>query len=72
MATLSIALLGSPNIERDGVAIQVDTRKAIALMAYLAVTRRAHSRDVLAALLWPEYDQICARSSLPRALEIRS
>src|SRR5438132_2865728 len=68
MATLSIALLGSPNIERDGVAIQVDTRKAIALMAYLAVTRRAHNRDVLAALLWPEHDQICARSSLRRTL----
>ena len=44
-------------IELDGKPVTVDTRKAFALLAYLAITRQAHSRDALAALLWPEYDQ---------------
>ena len=34
---LSIAVLGAPVIEIDGSPIDVDTRKAIALLAYLAV-----------------------------------
>jgi DNA-binding SARP family transcriptional activator len=37
-------------------------------LAYLAVTRQRHSRDVLAALLWPEYDQAHARATLRRTL----
>jgi len=68
MSRLALFLLGSPRIERDGVLINVDTRKAIALLAYLAVTHQRHSRDVLASLLWPEYDQANARSALRRTL----
>jgi DNA-binding SARP family transcriptional activator len=41
---LSISLLGAPRVERDGAPIEVDTRKAIALLAYLAYTGRAHTR----------------------------
>jgi DNA-binding SARP family transcriptional activator len=61
-------LLGSPRIEYEGVPVEVDTRKAVALLAYLAVTRQYHSRDALAALLWPEYDQTQARAVLRRTL----
>src|SRR5258706_7690887 len=68
MSRLALSLLGPPRIERDGVVIEVDTRKAIALIAYLAVTRQRHSRDALAALLWPEYDQAHARATLRRTL----
>src|SRR5438067_2273347 len=68
MSRLALFLLGPPRIERDGVLINVDTRKAIALLAYLAVTHQRHSRDVLASLLWPEYDQANARSALRRTL----
>ena len=68
MSRLALFLLGPPRIERDGVHINVDTRKAIALLAYLAVTHQRHSRDVLASLLWPEYDQANARSALRRTL----
>ncbi len=68
MSRLALSLLGPPRIERDGVVIEVDTRKAIALIAYLAVTRQRHSRDALAALLWPEYDQSHARATLRRTL----
>ena len=68
MGHLTISLLGAPRVERDGVPIDVDTRKAIALLAYLALTAQAHSRDTLAALLWPEYDQTSARAALRRTL----
>jgi hypothetical protein len=36
----TISLLGAPRIEAGGAPIEVDTRKAIALLAYLAVTLR--------------------------------
>src|SRR4051812_19192718 len=35
---LTIALLGPPRVECDGQPLRVDTRKAIALVAFLAVT----------------------------------
>jgi len=66
--TLTIALLGAPRIEIDGAPLRVDTRKAVALLAYLAVTGHAHARDRLAALLWPEYDGERARAALRRTL----
>src|SRR5215210_4528778 len=55
-------------MERDGVEIVVDTRKAIALLSYLAVTGQRQSRDTLAALLWHEYSQTNARAALRRTL----
>jgi DNA-binding SARP family transcriptional activator/Tfp pilus assembly protein PilF len=64
----TVLLLGAPRIEHDGEPIEVDTRKAIALLAYLAVTRERHERDALAGLLWPEYNQTRARAALRRTL----
>ncbi len=66
--TLTIALLGAPRIEVDGAPLRVDTRKAVALLAFLAVTGHAHGRDRLTALLWPEYDDDRARAALRRTL----
>src|SRR6266568_2812354 len=68
MSDLALFLMGSPRIVRDGIVLNVDTRKATALIAYLAVTKRPQSRDALAALLWPEYDQAHARATLRRTL----
>ncbi|HVD15685.1 MAG TPA: AAA family ATPase [Actinomycetota bacterium] len=68
MAALRIALLGPPRVELGGEPIQVDTRKAIALLAYLAVPPERHGRDVLAELLWPDHDQEHARGALRRTL----
>lgn len=68
MARLALFLFGTPRIERDGVALTFDTRKALALLAYLAVTRQRQSRDTLATLLWPDYDQPHARAALRRTL----
>src|SRR5262245_66638613 len=68
MSQLKLFLLGAPRVECAGAPIEVDTRKAIALLAYLAITRRTHSRDALATLLWPEHDQTRARAVLRRTL----
>ena len=68
MAELRIALLGPPRVERDGAPIEVDTRKAIALLAYLAIHPGRHGRDAVAGLLWPEYDTEHARGALRRTL----
>ena len=65
---IRLLLLGSPRIEVDGAAIEVDTRKATALLAYLAVTGETHRRDALAALLWPDADETHARAALRRTL----
>jgi predicted ATPase/DNA-binding SARP family transcriptional activator/Tfp pilus assembly protein PilF len=68
MVRVALFLLGSPRIERDGAPVRVDRRKAVALIAYLAMTGESHSRDTLATLLWPEHDQSRARAGLRAAL----
>jgi hypothetical protein len=55
-------------LELDGAPVETDRRKALALLAYLAVTKQSHSREALAALFWPDYDQ----SRACRALQIAS
>lgn len=70
MSDLVIHALGAPSIEYRGSAISVDTRKAIALLVYLAVEPQQHSRDAIAALLWPDYDQSRARAALRRTLSV--
>ncbi len=61
-------LLGPPRIERDGKPVSVDTRKAIALLAYLAMERRPVGREEIAALLWPEAEHGRGRAALRRTL----
>jgi DNA-binding SARP family transcriptional activator len=68
VAHTRLLLLGAPHIERDGMPVAVDTRKAIALLAYLALVPQRHSRDALAGLLWPDYSQSNARAALRRTL----
>ncbi len=52
----------------DGVPLAVDTRKATALLAYLAVEGGVHNRDSLAELLWPDYATDRGRAALRRTL----
>lgn len=70
MSQMALFLLGRPRIECGGTPIQVDRRKAIALLAYLAVTAETHSRDVLSTLLWPEYGQASALGALRTTLSV--
>jgi DNA-binding SARP family transcriptional activator/tetratricopeptide (TPR) repeat protein len=67
---LSVRLLGPPEVIVDGRPATFDTRKAVALLAYLAIARRPASRDTLAALLWPEADGTDARNALRRTLSV--
>jgi len=68
MSQLSISLFGAPQIENDGKALKINRRKAVALLAYLAITQQSHSRDALATMFWPEADQSHARAALRSAL----
>jgi DNA-binding SARP family transcriptional activator len=68
VSRLALYLLGPPRIERDGVPLRVDTRKAVALLAYIAATGESHRRDSLVNLLWPEYDHTRGRAALRRTL----
>lgn len=63
-------LLGSPRVECKGKLVSMETRKGIALLAYLAVTRQIHHRDTLAALFWPDQDQTRARGALRTTLSV--
>src|SRR5262249_24944616 len=70
MARLSLTLLGGFQARLDpGPAVALPTRKAQALLAYLALPLgRAHPRDTLAALLWGGLRQDAARAGLRQAL----
>ncbi len=68
MNELRLRLFGAPELSVAGSPITFDTRKAVALIAYLAVTGRPQRRESLAALLWPESEQGRARASLRRTL----
>jgi ABC-type oligopeptide transport system substrate-binding subunit/DNA-binding SARP family transcriptional activator/predicted Ser/Thr protein kinase len=68
VSRLALFLLGPPRVERDGEPVHIPRRKAVALLAYLAMTGESHSRDTLAALLWSEQDQDGARAGLRRVL----
>jgi WD40 repeat protein/DNA-binding SARP family transcriptional activator len=70
MSQLALYLLGSPRLEISGEAVAIGRRKALALLAYLAVTGQRHQRDALAVLLWPDYDQSGARAELRRVLSL--
>ena len=65
---LRIWLLGPPRVELGGAALVVDTRKATALLIYLAVTGQEHSRESLAVMFWPESDTGHAKAALRRTL----
>jgi DNA-binding SARP family transcriptional activator len=69
--TLSVHLLG-PFLAtlQPGCPLSLTSRKAQALLAYLAVEgARPHYREALSGLLWPERPDQVARGSLRQALQ---
>jgi DNA-binding SARP family transcriptional activator len=70
MAKLSVSLLGGFSVTLDGRPVtNFESNKVRALLAYLVTEAdRAHSRDKLAALLWPDMSDQAARSNLRYAL----
>ncbi len=67
---LRLELLGPVRVQVDGAPLVVDTRKAIALLAYLAISDRPASRENLAALLWPDSDEAGAHGALRRTISV--
>jgi DNA-binding SARP family transcriptional activator len=70
MASLSVTLLGGFDARlSSGAPVHLPTKKAQALLAYLALrSGRADRRDKLAALLWGERSDDLARGALRRVL----
>jgi DNA-binding SARP family transcriptional activator len=67
MIRIAVRLLGDFQMGRSasGLAVSIPARKARALLAYLALPPgRAHPRDRLTALLWPDVTDARARQSL--------
>ena len=67
---VEIRLLGSPEVTVHGNPLEVDTRKAVAILAVLATDGRPYGREELAALLWPDADDASARGALRRTLSV--
>src|SRR5512146_132340 len=75
MAALEIALLGTFKVSHHGQTLPgFRYDKVRALLAYLAVEKeRAHRRDELVGLFWPDSSEEDARTSLRQALaQLRS
>jgi DNA-binding SARP family transcriptional activator len=68
MPVFYLYLFGAPRLERDGLVIDIQRRKTMALLAYLAATGKLHTRETLATLFWPEQDQSSAMANLRRDL----
>lgn len=70
MGHLFLALLGPPDIRHAERPLVFATRKTQALLIYLVVEGGSHSRDKLAALLWPESGTAQARTTLHSTLSL--
>jgi DNA-binding SARP family transcriptional activator/tetratricopeptide (TPR) repeat protein len=68
--SLEIRVLGPLEVLVDGSPLRVDTRKALAILALLAVEGRPHARDELTAMFWPESDDESARGAFRRTLSV--
>ena len=70
MATIQVNLLGGFDVLRDGTPVKgFRSDKARALLAYLVVEHgHVHQRMALANLLWSEYNEQAARTSLRTTL----
>ena len=68
MSRLYISLLGAPKILLDGVPQKIPTARAIPLIAYLAITGKSQTREILANLLWTDSTQKQALAALRTTL----
>jgi predicted ATPase/DNA-binding SARP family transcriptional activator len=66
---LEICLLGQFDLKRDAAPVEVPSRSAQSLLAYLVLNPGiAHRREKLAGLLWPDATEANARNYLRKAL----
>ena len=66
---LQLTLLGKLEVTQGGVPVTgFAHKKSLALLCYLAVTGRSHTREALAGLLWGEATEANARAGLRKSL----
>ncbi|NIW49194.1 MAG: hypothetical protein GWN30_31840, partial [Gammaproteobacteria bacterium] len=70
MTKVHLFLLGRFRIERKNKEIQLSTRKAESLLAYLVLNPGSHAREKLASLFWGDSSDTAARNSLRNALAV--
>lgn len=61
---VKLIFLGKPQVFYNGIPLDIRVKKAVALLAYLATTAKAHSRERLATFFWPDSKEDVARTSL--------
>ena len=73
MSQLQLSLLGEPLVNHDESTLTFSTRKALALLVYLAVEGGLHTRKALSEAFWPELDAERGRAALRATLfELRT
>src|SRR3989441_12234910 len=68
MSQLQLSLLGTPVVKHGERTLTFSTRKALALLIYLAVESRTHPRKTLSESFWPELDAEHGRAALRATL----
>ena len=68
MSQLHLSLLGEPLVKHDERTLTFSTRKALALLVYLAVEGGLHPRKTLSEAFWPELDAEHGRAALRATL----
>ena len=68
MSKLHLSLLGEPIVKHGEDTLTFSTRKALALLVYLAVEGGTHARKTLSESFWPELDAEHGRTALRATL----
>src|SRR5256885_289112 len=68
MSQLHLSLLGTPVVKHGEHTLTFSTRKALALLVYLAVEGGLHPRKTLSEAFWPELDTQHGRAALRATL----
>ncbi len=68
MSQLHLSLLGVPVVKHGERTLNFSTRKALALLVYLAVEGGTHTRKTLSESFWPELDAEHGRAALRATL----
>ena len=68
MSQLQLSLLGTPVVKHGERTLTFSTRKAQALLVYLAVEGGTHPRKTLSESFWPELDAGHGRAALRATL----
>ena len=68
MSQLQLSLLGTPVVKHGERTLTFSTRKALALLVYLAVEGGTHPRKTLSESFWPELDAGHGRAALRATL----